>query len=115
MDLKNKRVLVVGLGKSGLAAALFLVDLFLPAYRNTYNDVLLLNAMVWGLAASPRLSLGVALGLVVLPVGWAIAAIIPEDHWLIDLPSLLATCACLAFLFPPVPLAFWRKNDKALP
>jgi len=82
----------------GLAACFFLADLFLPAYRDNYNDVLILNFVALGLIASTRFPWtachagGVA-------DGWAVYAFAPEQVWLINLPTLFFTLGAILFLF----------------
>jgi hypothetical protein len=85
---------------AGLAAWFFLIDLFLPTYRNSYNDVTILNVVAAGILASdrfPRAAWPCAIG---LPVGWAIYVFAPERPSLINLPTLLLTISAVLFLFP---------------
>jgi hypothetical protein len=86
---------------SRLAAWLFLVDLFLPAFRNSYNDVLILNVVAAGLIATERLPWGLWPCLLALPLGWGVYAFSPDQAWLINLPSLSFTLGALLFLFVP--------------
>jgi len=83
----------------GLAVWMFLLDLFLPAYRNSYNDVLALNFLALALVISPRFSPGILLALGALAAGCAIYVFVPLQAWLIDIPSLLLTLAAACFLF----------------
>jgi hypothetical protein len=99
----------------GLAAGLFLVDLVLPAYRNSYNDVLILDVFAVAIAIRRDFHPGVAACLLMLPLGWAIAAWAPEDNVLIDLPSLVGAIGCGLLLFWPDRLAFWRKGCQKAP
>jgi hypothetical protein len=85
----------------GLAAGMFLLDLFLPAYRNIYNDVPGLAFLAAGLVAAPRFSPGFALALVAIVAGFLIYALAPTAAWVIDVPSFLLTLSALAFLFVP--------------
>jgi hypothetical protein len=87
----------------GLAAWMFLFDLFLPAYRNTYNDVLALNFLALGVIVAPRFYPGLILAALALAAGAAIYLVAPEHDWLIDAPSLLLTLSALAWLFAPRP------------
>jgi hypothetical protein len=94
----------------GLAVGFFLIDLFLPAYRNNYNDVLVLNIVALGLIVSglrPPGQRGVRAtqngGLIAcflaLPAGWAIAWFAPMHDWMIDIPSFLLTLGAVLMLF----------------
>jgi hypothetical protein len=85
----------------GLAVWIFLVDLFLPAYRDNYNDVLIINVVALGLLAFTRVPWGVWICFLALPVGWAVAAVAPMNDALINLPSFFFTlgAALLLFLF----------------
>jgi len=83
----------------GLASWLFLIDLFLPAFRNAYNDVLILNVAALSLIAPTRSSRGTWLCLFALPVGWAVYAFTPKQAWLINLPTLCFTFGAILFLF----------------
>jgi hypothetical protein len=86
----------------GIAAWSFLADFFLPALRNCYNDVLVLNIIGFGLAAglrSGRWSL--RLGLATLPAAWLILHKLPHSVWIINLPTLVYTLiAVLALVLP---------------
>jgi len=79
----------------GLAAWLFLVDLFLPAYRDSYNDVLILNVVALGLVASTRFPWTAWPYAFALPVGWLVYAFAPEQAWLINLPTALFTLGAI--------------------
>jgi hypothetical protein len=72
-----------------LAAWLFLVDFFLPAYRDNYNDVLILDVAAAGLVATTRLPWAVWPCALALPIGWAVYAFAPEQVGLINLPTVL--------------------------
>jgi hypothetical protein len=85
----------------GLAAWMYLLDFFLPAYRNSYNDVLALNFLALGVLVAPRFwpplvssALGMAAGLYVYLVS-------PEEVWQIDLPAMLFALSALLYLFKP--------------
>jgi hypothetical protein len=88
----------------GLAAWMFLFDLFLPAYRNTYNDVLALDFLALGVIVAPRFYPGLILAALALAAGAAIYLLAPEHDWLIDAPSLLLTLSALTWLFAPRPV-----------
>jgi hypothetical protein len=83
----------------GLAIWLFLVDLCLPAYRDNYNDVLIVNIVALGLLLSRRVPMGVWICLAALPVGWATYVFAPMHDWLIDVPSFLFTLGAVVLLF----------------
>jgi hypothetical protein len=83
----------------GVAVWLFLVDLFLPAYRNNYNDVLVLNIVALGLLQESRVPWGVWLCFLALPVGWGVAVTAPMDDALINLPSFCCALGALLLLF----------------
>ena len=97
----------------GLAAWFFLADLFLPAYRDSYNDVLILNVVFAGFVAAQKFSSGkfpwaawpCALA---LPLGWAVYAFAPEQAWLINLPTAFFTLGAILFLFLPI----FRQGDR---
>jgi hypothetical protein len=96
----------------GVAIWLFLADFFLPAYRNNYNDVLILNVVALGLIVHPRLTWGVGLCLLALPVGWGIAIVAPMHDALINLPSALLTLGAILLLFLFNNRAGVRKVEK---
>lgn len=84
----------------GVAAWVFLADLFLPAYRNSYNDVLILAVAALTLLrpALPPWHLGfLATG---VAGGCAVAFLAPSDGWMIDLPTLLYTLGAITLLLP---------------
>jgi hypothetical protein len=85
----------------GLAVGMFLIDLLLPAYRDSYNDVLALNILALGLVTAPRFSSGIALALLALLAGVVIYVVAPTPAWVIDIPSFLFTLSALAFLVLP--------------
>jgi hypothetical protein len=74
----------------GVAVWLFVIDCFVPAYRNNYNDVLIINVVALALMgtrpwrATPW---SVWLCCAALPVGWAIYVFAPMHDWMINLPS----------------------------
>jgi len=84
---------------AGLAAWFFLVDLFLPAYRNSYNDVLILDVVLLGIVTMKEIPWAAWPCALALPVGWAVYAYAPEQAWLINLPSALFTLGAVLFLF----------------
>jgi hypothetical protein len=83
----------------GLAAWFFLADLFLPAYRDSYNDVLILNVVLAGIVAAKKVPWAAWPCALALPVGWGVYAFAPEQAWVIDLPAGLFTLGAILFLF----------------
>jgi hypothetical protein len=83
----------------GLAAWFFLADLCLPAYRNSYNDVLILNVVALGLVASARNPWAVWPCLLALPLGWGVYVVAPTEAWIINLPSFFFALGAILFLF----------------
>ena len=94
---------------AGLAGWMFLVDLFLPAYRNNYNDVLALDFIAAGIVVSPRLPWAAWPCVLALPVGWAVYAWQPDQAWLINFPSALFTVAAIVAVIP----ATFLFNNRA--
>jgi hypothetical protein len=104
---------------AGLAAWMFLADLFLPAFRNNYNDVLILDVIAAGLIAARldgagRIPWAVWVVMAALPVGWLVYGFVPEQFSVsflsdatamqlatavINLPTALFTIAAVMFLF----------------
>ncbi len=80
----------------GLSAWAFLTDIFLPAYRNSYNDV-----MILGLAAFLVVRHGVKskllwLLLVAWPAGWFVMEMLPRKKWLINMPTTIMIAVAAA-------------------
>jgi hypothetical protein len=73
----------------GLAAWLFLADFFLPAYRDSYNDVVILDVVFLSLIAATQFPWPVWPGAFALPIGWIVYVFAPEQNWLINLPTAL--------------------------
>jgi hypothetical protein len=84
-----------------VACWLFLADLCLPAYRNIYNDLYVLNVIILGLLAAGTgpLPWGARLCFLALPLGWAMAWFAPRRDLLTDLPSLVLTLGVALLLF----------------
>ena len=85
----------------GLAAWMYLLDFFLPAYRNIYNDVLALNFLALGVLVVPRFRLPHVTTGLALAVGIYGYIASPEIDWLIDLPALLYAVSAVLYLFAP--------------
>jgi hypothetical protein len=90
----------------GLAAWFFLADLFLPAYRDSYNDVLILDVVLAGIVLAKEFPWAAWPCALALPLGWGVYAFAPEEAWLIDLPALCFTAGAMGFLF------FWGNRTK---
>jgi len=86
----------------GLAAWLFLADLFLPAYRDSYNDVLILDVALLGFVTTTKFPWAAWPGAVALPLGWAVYAFAPEQAWLINLPTACFALSAMMFLSLPI-------------
>jgi len=80
----------------GMAAWTFLIDLFLPAYRNSYTDVMILN-LVALLIVYQRDSLTRML-LAAWPLGWAVNAMLPGQKWIINLPTVIMIAVAVVAL-----------------
>ncbi len=85
----------------GLAAWFFLIDLFLPAYRNNYNDVLMVNVVALGWIGGRAIPWGAWPCLLALPVGLALYIYAPVDKWMINTPSFLFTVGAILFICMP--------------
>ena len=83
----------------GLAAWLFVVDFFLPAYRNNYNDVLILNVVALALVGARRVPWIVWLCLLALPIGWGVFVLAPMHDWMINLPSAFYLAGAVGVIF----------------
>jgi len=81
----------------GIASWSFLADWFLPAYRNPYNDVLILAWMAVSLLSHRRAFWG---SLLALPLGWLLVSTMPSARWHIHLPTLVFLVSALLTLFP---------------
>ena len=89
---------------AGLAAWMFLADLFLPAFRDSYNDVLILDVIAAGvaIAAAGKIPWTIWPCAIALPAGLMNYLIAPEQPALINLPTAFLTlCAVLFVCFPP--------------
>jgi hypothetical protein len=84
-----------------LAAWAYLLDFFLPAYRNTYNDVLALDFLALGVLVAPRFRAPQVLAALGLAAGFYVYAAEPEVHWQIDLPAMLFAAGAVLYLFAP--------------
>jgi hypothetical protein len=84
---------------AGLAAWIFLADFFLPAYRDTYNDVLALDFAAAGLVLATRLPWAVWPWVIALPFGLLVYVLAPEQVTLINFPTALLAVSAAMFLF----------------
>jgi hypothetical protein len=82
----------------GVVAWVFIADLFLPAYRDSYNDVLILDVAALGVVTVRKIPWAVWPCAVALPIGWAIDAFAPEQAWVINLPTALFTVGAVGFV-----------------
>lgn len=88
---------------AGIAAWSFLGDLFLPAPRNSYNDVQILNLVAFGLVlARGRQPWLVWLLLAAWPLNWAVMVALPREKWIINLPSVVLMTGAVLMLVMPV-------------
>lgn len=97
---------------AGLAAWMFLIDLFLPAYRNNYNDVMILNVVALGLIGAARVPWGIFPCLIAAPVGWFIYAVVPEQNWIINLSTFFYTLGAALFVVSPAALPALRPKRR---
>lgn len=81
----------------GVVTWFFLTDWFLPAYRNPYNDVLVLGVLALALQAGRRVFWLALLG---LPAGWFLYQIMPTARWQIHVPTVLLLTAGIGVLLP---------------
>lgn len=72
----------------GIACWAFLIDFFLPALRNSYNDVLILAVIPLAILRTPG-SFTSWLAAFAWPAGWLILLHPPRNPWLISLPALI--------------------------
>jgi hypothetical protein len=79
----------------GFAAWLFLADFFLPAYRDSYNDVLILNVVALGVIGGQEIPWSLWPCALALPAGWAVDVFAPVQAWLIDVPTALFTAGAV--------------------
>ncbi len=82
-----------------LAAWFFVIDLFLPSFRNSYNDVMILNIAALGLLGSARIPWGIWPCLLAVVAGWVVYGFNIHRAWMIDVPSFLFTLGAILFLW----------------
>jgi hypothetical protein len=82
---------------AGLAAWIFLADFFLPAYRDTYNDVLILDVFAAGLAVAAKVPWAVWPCALALPFGLMVWFFAPEQVVIINFPSALLAIGAVMF------------------
>jgi len=85
----------------GLACWMFLLDFFVPAYRNIYNDVLALNFVALGVLVAPRWWPGLVPAVASLVVGIVVYRYTPEQTLFINTPSILLAVSAVLWLFAP--------------
>ena len=78
---------------AGLAAWIFLADLFLPAYRDSYNDVLALDVFAACIVTAAMGKILWAIGpcAIALPFGVLVYLLAPEQPTVINFPTALFT------------------------
>jgi hypothetical protein len=84
----------------GLAAWFFLADLFLPAIRYSYYDLLILNVVFAGIVAAKKLPCAAWPCVLALPMGWAAYYLSPVPFALLFLPAGLFTLGAVLHLKP---------------
>lgn len=89
----------------GMAAWIFLADLFVPAYRDSYNDVLILDVVLPALALAGKFPGAAWPCVMAVPMGLAVYIWAPEDDWLINTPTALFTATAIGFLVMPFVVA----------
>jgi len=85
----------------GLACWMFLLDFFVPAYRNIYNDVLALNFVALGVLVAPRWWPALVPAVVSLVIGMMVYGMTPEATLFINAPSILLAISAVLWLFAP--------------
>ena len=93
-----------------LVAWSFAADFFLPALRNCYNDVLILNVMALALIGGKTTRIISFILLISVPLGWWVLGSMPRERWLINLPTLMMLAASALCLFPHSTSRVWRSN-----
>ncbi len=83
---------------AGVAAWVFLADLFLPAYRDSYNDVLILDVVAAGLVVATKFPWTALPCVIALPFGLLIYLLTPEQVPLINFPSALFATSAVLFM-----------------
>jgi hypothetical protein len=86
----------------GLAAWVFLADLFLPAYRDSYNDVMILNVLAVGLVTAATIPWAVWPCAIALPFGLLVYLYAPEQVAAINFPTALFTISAVMSMVPLV-------------
>jgi len=86
----------------GIAAWSLLADLFLPAPRNSYNEVLVLNLVALVLIMRGRHAWMLWILLAAWPAGWWVIRTLPRERGLINLPTLIMIAASVLLLLRPV-------------
>lgn len=84
----------------GLAGWSFLADFFLPAYRNPYNDLMILTGIAFLIRAQPIPRAPLVLCAMALALGWVMIAVMPGTLWLVHLPTLAFLGVAITCLHP---------------
>jgi hypothetical protein len=85
---------------AGLAAWMFLADFFLPAYRDNYNDVLILDVVAVGLVTAAKIPWAIWPCAIALPFGLLDYLVAPVQVAAINFPTALLTIAAVMFVAP---------------
>jgi len=96
----------------GLAAWLFLTDLFLPAIRYSYYDVLILNVVLAGIITAKKFPWTAWPCALALPMAWAVYYLSPAPPLLLYLPALFFTLGAVLSLFYFRPLASPQNSGR---
>jgi hypothetical protein len=80
---------------------MFLLDFFVPAYRNLYNDVLALNFIALGVLVAPRWWPALIPAVLSLAFGIVVNYQMEDWAWYIDAPSVLLALSAVLWLFAP--------------
>ncbi len=83
---------------AGLAAWIFLADFFLPAYRDNYNDVLILDVIAAGLVVAAKVPWAIWPCALALPFGLLIYIFAPEQVAAINFPTALLAIGAVMFM-----------------
>ena len=83
---------------AGLAAWVFLADFFLPAYRDSYNDVLILDVAAAGLVVAAKVPWAIWPCALALPFGLLVYVFAPEWVTVINFPTALLAVSAVMFV-----------------
>ena len=89
----------------GLVAWVFLADLCLPVYRESYDDVIVLNVIAAGLVVAPKIPVSAWPAFAAIAVGAVVYWRNLDHPWVILPPALYTVAAALAVL-----TVFWTAS-----